>query len=505
MTSSAGSTNLSMCYKPQAVLPFLQAALTRRVDLALMSDSNTVKDTLGGHNAGMRNSFAARFGMYSTGLLGTGGISEGQGSGSSGSYLWPSPAVIGTATGIAAIDAYMANDGVSEAAFFGQCYQFLPAGGAITGQQTNIICANTLQGCQLPLAAGNITNNGKIIHACPMDLTQELSWEWTQGIFTGGGYWNPTAYQTAAQNTQYATTKVSSNGAAYGMQDGNLIIPAAARNSNGAYGTITCSPCNFAGGNTLAYGVKGPVLLSYQRVQAPGVLTGIAYTTNLYQGGQDARNAALAWQNTSATAKTEFLRQLVRLQNGAAPMVCFQIIHGGNDFNDTTNSVGPIPQPSNTPAGFADNLTAIIFAVQEAWAAAGYSLSNLFFIIGPYHPALSRLSDNLIWEGQSYQQLVAYELAAMSLADSFSNLAVIRGSQATPGGFESSAMLLQSKGYYDYQSDAHLIRQGYDYWGYRTVDALISEAFGGGSTGSSTGVFSTSGTTALSTGTFATG
>ena len=471
---------IQMCYNPSGVLPFLQAALTRRVDIALMSDSNTVKDTYGGHNSGMRNAFASRFGMYSTGMLPAIAItgSEGYGSGSSGSYLWPAPATVQEATGITAIDAYQANTGVSEAFFVGQCWQYLASGSTITGQQTNIIQAFGLQGVQLPLSpTGNIDNQGKIIHANPMDLTQELSWEWTQGIFTSGGYWNPTVYQTAATNTQYATAKVSSNGAAYGMQDGNLIIPAGARNSNGTYGTLTGSPCNYVGGNTVAAGVKGPVLISYQRVQAPGVLTGIAYHTNLYQGGQDARNAALSWQGTSSTAKTEFMRQLVRLQNGATPMACFQIIHGGNDFNDNVNSVGPHPQPSNTPAGFADNLTAIIQAVQAAWTTAGYSLANLYFLIGPYHPALSRLNDNLTWQGQSYQQLVAYELAAMSLVSLFPNLTVIRGSQAAPGGFQASGMLLQSRGFYDYQSDAHMIRQGYDYWGYRAIDALVAEAF----------------------------
>ena len=507
MSLFPSSTGLGMCYKPQAMLPFLAAALTRRVDFALMSDSNTVKDTYGGHNSGMRNAFASRFGMYSTGMLPAVAVtgSEGYGSGSSGSYLWPAPATVQQATGITAIDAYQANTGVSEAFFVGQCWQYLASGSTITGQQTNIIQSFGLQGVQLPLATGNLTNNNKIIHACPMDLTQELSWEWTQAIFTAGGYWNPTVYQTAAQSTQYATAKVSSNGVAYGMQDGNLIIPAAARNSNGTYGTITGSPCNYVGGNTVAAGVKGPVLISYQRVQAPGVLTGIAYHTNLYQGGQDARNAALSWQGTSSTAKTEFMRQLVRLQNGAVPMACFHIIHGGNDFNDTVNSVGPNPQPSNTPAGFADNLTAIIQAVQAAWTAAGYSLANLYFLIGPYHPAISRLNDNLTWQGNSYQQLVAYELAPMSVADAFSNTTVMRGSQATPGGFQASAMLLQSRGFYDYQADPHLIRQGYDYWGYRAADALIAEAFGSGSTGLSTGSFSTAGTAALSTGTFAAG
>ena len=505
MSLFGSSTGLGMCYKPQAMLPFLQAALSRRVDLAIMSDSNTVKGSEQGHNVGMRNAFAARFGMYATGLLSIGnGGNDGQGSGYTSAANWPSPSTSGTATGITALDAYLANDGVSEAAFMGQTWQYMPSSGTITGQQVVTIQLASLQGLQLPLPA-SLSNNGKIIYASPMDLTQELSWEWTQGTFTTGGYWNPTAYQTAAQYTNYATAKVSSSGGSYGMQDGNLIIPAGARNSNGTYGTITLSPCDFAGGTTLAYGVKGPVLISYQRVQAPGVLTGIAYTTNLYQGGQDARNAALAWQGTGMTAKVEYMRQLTRLQNGAAPMACFHIMHGGNDFIDSNNSVGPNPQVSSTPGGFADNLTAIITAIRAAWTAAGYALSNLFFLIGPYHPAISRRANTLTWQGTSYQQLVAYELAAGSVADAFGNVTVMHGSQLLPGGFGQSAMYMQSKGFYDYQGDAHLIRQGYEWIGFRAVDTLISEAFGSGATSSPSGVFSSSGTASLSTGAFTTG
>lgn len=505
MSLFPSSTGLGICYKPAAVLPFLQAALTRRVDVALMSDSNTVKGTEQGHNVGMRNAFASRFGMYATGLISVGnGGNEGQGSGFVGASNWPSPATAQAPTGITAIDAYLANDGVSEANFMGQSWQYMPVGGNVTGQQVVTIQAVGMQGVQLPLPA-SLSNNQKIIYACPMDLTQELSWEWTQGIFTTGGYWNPTAYQTAAQNTSYATAHVSSGGGAYGMQDGNLIVPAGARNSNGTYGTITFSPCNFHGGNTLAFGIKGPILIAYQRVQAPGALTGIAYTTNLYQGGQDSRNAALAWQNTGMTAKVEYLRQLTRLQNGAAPMACFQIMHGGNDLNDLNLSVGPNPAVSQTPAGFADNLTAIIEAIRGAWTMAGYPLANLYFIIGPYHPAISRLNTMLTWQGTSYQELVAYENAATSVADAFANVTVMRGSQLLPSGFQESALYMQSKGFYDYQGDAHLIRQGYEWIGFRAVDALISEAWGSGSTSSPSGAFATSGTATLSAGTFTTG
>ena len=504
MSLFPSSTGLGMCYKPQALFPFLQAALTRRVDLALMSDSNTVKGNDQGHNVGFRNAFASRFGMYATGLLSVNGSNDGQGSGFGAGANWPAPATSGVATGIGALDAYYANDGVSEAAFMGQNWQYMPASGTCTGQQVVTIQSAGLQGVQLPLPA-SLSNNNKIIYACPMDVTQELSWEWTQGLFTTGGYWNPTAYQSAAQNTNYATAKVSSGGASYGMQDGNLIVPAGARNSNGTYGTVTFSPCDFAGGTALSFGIKGPVLISYQRVQAPNVLTGIAYTTNLYQGGQDARNAALAWQGTSMTAKVEYMRQLTRLQNGAAPMVCFHIMHGGNDFIDSINSVGPNPQVSSTPGGFADNLTAIITAIRAAWTAAGYALGNLYFLIGPYHPAMSRSASNLTWQGQSYQQLVAYELAAGSVADAFSNVTVMHGSQLLPGGFAQSAMYMQSKGFYDYQGDAHLIRQGYEWLGFRAIDALISESWGSGSTSSPSGAFSTSGTATLSAGTFTTG
>src|SRR5436190_1775062 len=49
-----------------AARAFLRLAATRRVDMAIIGDSNTRQLEITGHEDGMGRAFAARFGMYAT-------------------------------------------------------------------------------------------------------------------------------------------------------------------------------------------------------------------------------------------------------------------------------------------------------------------------------------------------------------------------------------------------------------------------------------------------------
>ncbi len=474
---------LGITYNASAILPFLQAALSRRVDIGLCSDSNTCKDQVSGHNCGMRKAFASRFGQYATGLLGQAGVqADGLDCGQSTNQLG-TPFVNGANSGSPTalenlnINNFVGAVGVMPVA----CSNWMYAATGTLAYNANQDIA-TLCGVQPPITSNATSNNGMILVGNPMDLTQELSWEFTYGTFgSGAGYFTPTAHQSGNATVVYSTGHYATS-ATEGFSDGKLIVPAGARNQAPAAflgtdtqdaGGVAFSSCDYNNSTTGA--TVGPVLFSYNRVQAPGVTSGVAYSTLTYQGGQGARMCALTWQAVSQAAATELFRQLTRLQTGS-PMLMIQVIQGGNDLGDTNNSVGPSPQPSDTPAGFADNLTAIIQRLSTLWTTAGNSAANLFFMFGPYHPQLSRLSTTLTWQGQTLQELVAYEEAAMSVAQANARCCVVRGSQLMPSGFQQSATYLQAKGYYDYQGDAHLVRQGYDFLGQRAIDAICSES-----------------------------
>ncbi|MGC9261567.1 MAG: hypothetical protein ACP5I8_16005 [Phycisphaerae bacterium] len=469
-----------MCYKASALLPFLNSALSRRVDIGICGDSNTLKDQISGNNCGMRLAFGGRFGMYATGLLTLNHGAEGAETGYA-SGLNSSPMLGGSNTGSpTTLEALNINNYPPDPATYPGVepiccsnWMYLPSGDSVA-YNANVDIAELFG--VVPPSSGNATNNnGSIIKSSLMDLTNTLNFEYTFGTFgAGAGYFNPTAHQFGSATVIYSTQNVATAGTAVGFTDGTLVIPAGARNGSGAYaGGIGISLTDY--NNSSSGGVIGPFLMSYSRVQIPSVTAGIAYSTLVYQGGQDARTCAVTWQTLPQAAATELFRQITRLQNGT-PMLLVQIMHGGNDINDHSTSVGPNPQVSSTPGGLADNLTAIIDRVTTLWTTAGNSASNLFFLLGPYQPQLSRLATTLVWEGQTMQELVAYEQAMMSVANTFANTAVIQGSQLLPGGFQQSATYMQAKGYYDYQGDAHLVRQGYDYLGQRAVDALISEA-----------------------------
>lgn len=202
-------TGLGMCYKAVALLPFLQAALTRRVDIGLIGDSNVVKDQNSGHNCGFRLAWADRFGMYSTGFIGIAGA-EGIETGSNPA----SPRACfkyGANTGApAALEAYNPsdnpylppNDSDANALPYANAFLYVPAGTVVTGQQYYPSPLGGINGAP-PSPTNPNNNNGKIIAANPMDLTAALSWEFTLGTFaSAAGYFNPTVHVTAGGNTK---------------------------------------------------------------------------------------------------------------------------------------------------------------------------------------------------------------------------------------------------------------------------------------------------------------
>jgi lysophospholipase L1-like esterase len=134
----------------------------------------------------------------------------------------------------------------------------------------------------------------------------------------------------------------------------------------------------------------------------------------IYRGGQGALEFAQALQ-VNATAAPLFISFSVNGQASGSETALFCINCGLNDRNDDGQlSVGPIGGlDSATPAGYADNVRAIINAIETAWAGNGYARKNLYFLLQPSHP-ISVPDDS---------ELVGYRNAVRAIADQYTNTA----------------------------------------------------------------------------------
>jgi hypothetical protein len=416
-------------YNAAALKPFVDAAAIRRVDIAGIGDSNQVAGVGGtyGWDHGYAKAWTDRYGEYASSLFSPN--AEGGWDGPPG-YFDSSAYPYGAArTGApAALDKYKLyydsqGDNISDFpptyAYFGPTYV----------EPTN--------------------------HWVPM-LTvrkpsplwgQNLRWRLTYGTFaTGAGGFTPSF--TGQSGHLLAGPRVSTSTGSIGLVDGAFSIPASAYQT--AAGNEMSIGLSFSGEGTM----RGPFFGLWQRVEGDRA-SGVSYSTMLWQGGRALVHAATAIKTQSDDALREYVRNLVNLQTGPK-MLLVQVNHGQNDGGMTIPSVGPNPAPSNTPAGFADDMDALISRLRSTWVAMGYDPHNLMFQYGPYHPAEGDAEDGT---GRTrIQRLADWESAIIGLSQQHPeyNLAVVRGTRMT------TPRTMDKNGWYTSATDhAHLSGAGY--------------------------------------------
>ncbi len=118
----------------------------------------------------------------------------------------------------------------------------------------------------------------------------------------------------------------------------------------------------------------------YSRLLQPGA-TGVTVSTVGY-GGHDTRQLYQDfYQQMSPAGRVTYLESLIEGGSGRLNVV---LEEGFNDRNDTTTSVNGVA-PSNTAAGFKDNLTTLIGAIRSDWSSAGLPAGKLSFtLLGMY-------------------------------------------------------------------------------------------------------------------------
>jgi hypothetical protein len=429
-TAAVGTQSRDIVVNGAALKPFVDAAKTRRVDIAGVGDSNQIAGPGGdyGWDHGYAKAWTDRYGEYATGLFGAN--AEGAWDGPEG-YIdsWSYPYGAARTGAPAALDKYRlwydsqsdgGNDFPPSYAYFGPDYV----------EPTNHWNSMLVVRKQSPLWG------------------QNLRWRLTYGTFdTGAGGFTPSVMGSTGAHL-VTGPRVSTSTGTLGLADGAFNVPAA------AYKNLADNSLNFALSYSGQGTMRGPFFALWQRAEGDRT-SGVAYSTMLAQGGKALVHAATALNTQSDDALREYIRNLVQLQDGPK-MLLVQVKHGGNDGGYSIPSVGPNPTRSDTPAGFADNMTALITRMRSSWIAMGYDPKNLMFEYGPYHPREGEAGDGT---GRTItQRLADFESSIINLSQQHPeyNLAVVRGTRIT------TPITMNANGWYISDTDhAHLSIGGY--------------------------------------------
>ncbi len=412
-----------------AAARFWHLAATKRVDMAIIGDSNTRQLTYTGHEDGMGRAFAAKFGMYATRLDPFAG---------QGSYGAQTMATSSTQIGPFQISGAPTNS--EQYTFVGDglpnSYGFLAAG---------VDCGWTY-------------NTGlTITHDNPLSIESHLRYHLADYPLAGGTYvLTARAPYPGNPFVDFAFTQVTP-APTPGIRNIEFDIPAGTRDDNG----ILIAPSDLQN----VRGSIGPLLPLYHRVENVDRTTGISYSPMWFQGGMSARKVLQDFYQSprNITAMREWMSQVTRTQGGtpADSVLLVHIMHGGNDVVDQQPSLGPSPGfPSHYPEGQQDNTRGIINWVRAAWVASGRDPDNLFFCLGPYHPQTNSLTS-----------LQGYEQGWRTIAAGDPQVFTVAGSMlSTPAEFTANG-LYRFAGF----DTAHLAYFAYGLWG-NTLVHTISRA-----------------------------
>ncbi len=352
-----------------ALTSFFTKARTRRVDWIDLADSNEVFGGFG-RNHGIQYALQNNgFHLYGSGLSSG---NENNGFGAQYGYFW-----------FAANNGSRPNNNGS-----------IPAGLNVFNQ----ITVGSLTGPQfyqsypwsMSDAQSDSTNQGIYLNpGGPIPVTSPLRvWYRYGNLTSGSGQFQTAVRRQSAPFTQLAVGPVVNTGAsgANDLVTSTLSIP---QDLTRNY------PIDFRWGSN-AFTIQGPVYFLWIHVDATNITAGVQYSTMVSRGGEGLFEFIQCVQ-ASAPGVQEYLRCACEAQTGA-PTALICVNSGFNDRNDAANnSLGPVGGlPSNTAAGYADNMRGIIIAIENAWAALGYARSDLYFLLQPSHPLSSPDDADLI-------------------------------------------------------------------------------------------------------------
>lgn len=286
-----------------------------------------------------------------------------------------------------------------------------------------------------------------------LDNTAALAFDIHFGTFpSGSGQFRASARIETSPYSGVASNSIrSTNTGGYGMARETL--------------TLSASPAraglSIAGRPILmnTTGITGPYFNTYYRWRNPARVTGWAYGTLEFRGGQSMRTFAVDFQQASNETLTHYFSTL-RDDQGVTQKTIVLCVNGGlNDRNETLPSVGPAAvSDGDSPEAFVDNFTAIRNRIEAIWALNGWSAEELHWLVFPSHP----VSD------PDDPELVAYRTALEAYVSTMPQAYFVNLAEIT-----SAPEMLAGGWYASGGSDRnHLTQAGYEQLGLRVIEAV---------------------------------
>lgn len=339
----------------QTLNGFINGYDTHRVDIVGVGDSNQIKNG-SGWDDGYQHAITQQTGkLYGTGVCswrGNDGNNTGEGHQSSVLGLNQAPSVSSGAP--AAQDVYLDKGG---GILFPHGYAHVPSG------------SNYWQG----------NTHGHVLDAAwPGDVEANLRalYGWVS-FDDGSGSFRPAIRRESSPfNTFVSSPAIPTNTGEITPVITELDIDAAVRDfplSARAVPTFHSA------------GIPGPVFLLWTRWINRDRASGMAASTLDFRGGAGLRSMAFDLQQLSDQAKRFWADVLLHEQQTERRIVCW-INSALNDRNDTNQSVGTDPAPSNTVDGYIDNVRALISAFDGVIALTGADPAlSIRYVIAPSH------------------------------------------------------------------------------------------------------------------------
>ncbi len=359
------------------LVPFFEAAATRRVDVVGIGDSNQL---FGGHgwDDGWILALDDRFDSYATSLL---SIGENNG--------------------------YAANAGSGYRMFSSASSNAFDYDGAPPELEAFLFPANEfspLDYVYIPSGdTSTITNHGLALQGdTPINRSAALRFSTIYGVSNQAGTNTFLPYvrrSTAPYNTiAQALAPVPLTGTGWSVQRADLDIPADTR-----FFGLQCMIRAF--GQT----VTGPFVGYYMRLIEIDRDRGSSFGTLYGNGGKSARDMAATFLELPDQTLTLYFGTL-RDDQGADPQILVRINTGLNDRNEDLDPIEVDTAPDD-PEAFESHLRLIIDRVRAVWTANAWPEEELYFCLTTSHPIgnLSVLFDD-------DEELLAYRARAEAIA-----------------------------------------------------------------------------------------
>ncbi len=423
----------------EALTPILQAAVSRRVDVIGIGDSNQGHQGLGWDH-GWQAALSKRYPMYATGWMGQGPTSIG--------YKYVCVGGLSTSGALPELDSIFDVD----RSIILPRYAWQASGP--TAQRVEFALES---GVPLDVGATLVLRREIALFPSETYPPQGSFTEFARRADTYATLWATGALGTAAAGSGGAFLADT-----YELGIAPILPPDPARRG---------VQFEWYSGRQGQTDVVGPFFVGLSCIENADATAGFSYTTLVYAGGSSLRDMAFALQEARAQPMLVNMFQRVRArQPQPDKRVIFTINSGLNDREETLPSVGLNPLlPGNSVPAFTDNANATIATLLSAWNAAGGNDNEVYFILTGSHPVADADAQG-VYPGPE-GLLRGYRRA-------FADIALERPRTAAVilDALTTSAELL-ARGWYLYHFDKHHLKaSGYEAIAARQLAAIEAVA-----------------------------